>query len=950
MAAPRWTAEWRGDVRELIACLDKNGVDELQVESTIRQLYAHSYLDCNPSAVKATAWGLIEALQFHHRDRHAERLAEILFDNKMGLKISPEITSVLLALSTTPSALTEADLDDIDNLRKYGQSMRTRADEDRARAQAATKALVEDLNRITLEDDWFQGDASSDEAWTDDEETTPPQPPPSAPIKRSGPRQTLPAGAAIAPISIALPPSNDLPVPAPLEVYGVHKPWLFYKQYMATNRARQLPGHMLAKTVVPEALLVEEAFSALLGVPSTTFARTTTLPASLPYIAQSGFWQSLSIVQFELSVHGRSLAVSHLSPSSLHGLLLHFADAASSLAFVDAIAAHFGRLDGCTTLQGFAHALREWTRGFRRAVVKLLSGEALPSLLQAVVALEVEWEELQWLFDWTVALLTPALAQARPAPPALAASLLSGLQALLEQYAVLALPRPYQLLLTLFETTLTPFMDAVYDYVRGLPLPLDVALSSPAASAFDKILLASIGGTPAEGVEPPAFLSATMALVAETHAYSRLSTSLHMPTPAQAPATPSSPLLPRTQETSQLTFSDTLLYHTPARIPMGFAREVVSPPLVATTIHRRSVAFDPALPLVSFKTVLDEVAVQPLRDHCLSLGQAFARQFVTDLRLCDHLDTLRWFVLQQQVDASVHLTTALFAHLLSPVHRSRWLEPYTLNLLLQETLLHAPDGCRYETCTDNLSLQVAPTDDKLGHTGPSIAWLEQIQFTYTPPSPLHLVFREETVRKYSVIGIFSIQLQGVERQLVQFKHRLRHRVGYFMAKEALHPHVIRLAEMLHFVESLHGYVARATSEEQWADVKATVELASRVSEMSDAIEKCLQRMLERCFLAPSQRSVHRYIVQLLHHIVMFVADFDRVLQCLERGGRGDSVVDDGVVAETIATLVGHATKFALGHHFLHLMLESMFRTGSAPHLHHLMLDLNFNEFYAENEG
>ncbi|KDO21521.1 hypothetical protein SPRG_12485 [Saprolegnia parasitica CBS 223.65] len=930
MATPRWTAEWRTDVRALVCRLDATSadVDELLVDHYIRSLHAHSYLDVNPSQVKQRAWGLIETLQFHHRDRHAERLADVLFgssDAKMGLQISPEITAVLLHLATAPTALTEADLDDIEAIRVGGASRRTMADQARARAKEATRALVEDLKQLTLEDDWFQhsDDDDDESAWSNDDlpSSAPTQP---APIKRLN----LPvASSPLHDASSARATSNEVPeltppeppVPTP-ETYGVHKPWLFYQQYRETLHQLKLPA--LAQTVVSEADLVADAIAALLGVPSTTYSHSWTLPSTCPYIARQGFWADMQLVQFELSAVGRTLAVSHLTPSSLHNLLLRFASAASSLRFLDGLGIHLTRLDGCSTLQGFGHALQQWVRSFRRALVFYQANDTSPTLLATLTAHDASLEELRWLFEWTSTLLTEALGQATPMLPDVTAALLNGIARLLEQYSVLGLPRPYALLLTVFESTLRPYVRALYDYVRGRPLPADVALTSTTTSAFETLLLASIGAAPTTDVAPPDFLTSVVGLLVETHAYARLSSTLHAPPPS----------LPSLPAPVQSTLGEALLHHTTT----ASSYLVSLPSTHARTLGKRS-SHPPVLPPICFEAILHERIVLPLHRHCLDLGHTFARQFVSEYNLIAHLDTLRWFVLQQQADASIHLTSRLFKHLFSNVHRSRWLEPYTLNLLLQETFLHAPDNYRVDACLDELSLQVVPTTDV--SAVPSITWFEQMEFCYAPPSPLHLIFREETIRKYSVLGVFFLQLQGVERYVVQFKHQLRHRVGYFMATQELHVHVLRLAEMLHFVESIHGYAARATSEEHWEAVKAAVTSASRVSEMSDAIDSCLQRMLERCFLGSNQLSIHKYIVSLLHHVVNYVVHFDECLRDLERSS-------DASATDVLTAL---AAKFSLGHHYLLLILRTMFKTGSAPHLQHLMLDLNFNDHYAEDD-
>ncbi|OQS02878.1 Cation Diffusion Facilitator (CDF) Family [Thraustotheca clavata] len=906
-----------------------------------------NYLDTNPTTVKDQAWGLIETLQFHHRDRHAERLAEVLFgssDGKMTLQISPEITWFLVNLARSPVSMTEAEIDEIAQLRQYGQEKRTIANKQRVREQEAKKALVDELKSLTLEDEWFEQDENCDteSIWSDDEDDPKLV---EEPVKRLNlPRIQRPiqVDESIHLSQVVIEKISE-PEPKFVEEYAAHKPWLFYEQYQIALKEQKKT--VLSRTIVLEEQLVDDALSALMGILTPTFISTDNLPASFPYISRTSFWKSLEIKHFEISSYGLSLTVSHLTPGTLYGFLQKFMTMATSLACFDGLVAHFSFLDNCPTLQGFAHGLREWTTQCRFKVVSVQIACRLdrhPTLIQAFTSLENEFEQATWLYEWVLQLFTGAFSQENPSLPILSSSIISQMATLLEQYSILYQERPYSLLTSLFTHTLQPYVHGLYEYVRGLELPRDMAFTLQGTSAFEILLFASIESVPTVStVDPPKFLLSIISLILETHAYALLSTTLHSTnrafTTEYGPYQLSdSPVVVMSDNSNQF---DSVMHHTRAHVPKGFVRQVFKSN--SPSQHSWTLQLDNSLPVISFEKVLEQSLLDPLRDHCLAIGHEFARQFVDDFKIQDHLVVLQWFVLQQQTDASMHFCNGLFTHLFSNVHRSRWLEPYTMNVLFQEALNTAPDIYRNDTLTDQLSIRVNSSLET--SVVPTIQWFDQIQFCYEAPLPMHLIFREDTINRYSRLGVFSIQLQGVERYIVQFKHQLRHRRGYFIAQRELHHQTMQLGEMLHFVQKIHSYAGQVMAQEHWDAVNAAIISAKRVSEMSDTIESCLNGMLERCFLQPKHRSVHQYIIQLLHHIVNYVVHFDELIRDFERDL-------NELKASSTEVLSALASKFKMGHGYLMIILKAMYQTGSAPHLHHLMLDLNFNGYYDEEQG
>ncbi|RHY47872.1 hypothetical protein DYB34_000025 [Aphanomyces astaci] len=566
MSIPQWTAAWRPDIRRLLHLLQEPidasssqasayAVDELQVDFYVRKLHAHVYLEPSTERMKNAAEGVVRTLEFHHRNRHAARISTIFFGDgpqpRPSLRIPTRVACLLLELANSPLSITPTELDEIDLVRIACESRSSMAFHDEQRTRAATRALVHELNELTMEDPWFASrndDRDDDDTalWASDDdddnvstahfEGRHPPPPPRTFAKNSPDHEPASSttddgvdnnatkrDASSSVFSLTREPEP----PLEKESYASTKPWLLYQGYAATLEQHTTPLRFLLKTIVPEHVFVDHVLLALLGCTSTTFQATPTSMEARP------FWSSMPFAAFSLAPSLPS--VSHLTPACLYQSLARWSDVATSLSFIRAAAAHVGSIPA-STLQGWSHALRALVQDADRAVSTLMQLTMVetrrrPTLICLWVELQPLVDDATWLRQVVLHMLEPCEHIQSPTTRHVTATVLSSLSGLLELYTVLDGTKHFVMLATWFRHAMKPYLARLDEFLQGHPAAVELGFESVSIAtrgAFIQALFQSIQIPPSTA--PPSFLVNMSSLVLEAHAYTILTRPETTPT------------------------------------------------------------------------------------------------------------------------------------------------------------------------------------------------------------------------------------------------------------------------------------------------------------------------------------------------------------------------------------------------------------------------------------
>ncbi|KAF0686844.1 Aste57867_21372 [Aphanomyces stellatus] len=936
MSIPQWTLAWRSDVRQLLNLLQAQdaspasfAIDELQVDYYIRRLHAHSFLEPSNEGTSNVAQGVVRTLEFHHRDQHAARVAQILFGSNdvhtsRPLRISPKIAWLLLQLMESPLAITPDELIEIDQIRIEGESRKSLAFHEEEKARLVTRSLVDELKQLTMQDDWFQdGNDDGDEVWSDDDLLDSPKSPTRPSPSRV--RFQVPIEAKESNSEAQEPPSTLVPEPEPRvfveERYSANKPWLLYQGYVDALGQLKTPLHFLEKTILPEYHFVRDVLSVLLGSTSTSFEKTAANLA-LP------FWSPVVYSCFQLTTALHHQTVSHISPSCLYATLTEWAEVATAVAFLRSAATYFGDFPA-STLQGFAHSLHGYCHRLTSFVSsltrKMFSDRSLsPTLIALLLEMRPWLEQMKWLRQVVMQVVQPCENIKMPSIRHLVATVLSSLYRLLEQYTLLGDCEHYSLVYDLFSRSITPYLERLNDFLDGKPMCLELGFYYNNWSAFEETLYTALKFPPS--VDPPCFLREIQSLILEAHAYAAMNRQQCCSLLFRASS-------PRFQLQTVASSPWSQFYDHPI-IPKGLTTIGMQTP--ARLEWKESESDSSSLPPLSFNVFISSKLVLPIKARvraCMEIGHDIVVVFKQKWKILDHLQTIRLFLLLQHSDSSNWFSEQLIQRVMSPWSRSKWCENYTVNTLFRESLTKVSMNDPYLRHVDLISIKVSTGQD-VGTN--NVTALNVLCFQYSAPEPLNVIFRSELIDKISRVSILLLQLQGVERSLITLKHTMRYRPSFGLIQSAVHKHLIDLASMLHFVKHVHEFFRQQTSADLWGEVSKQIENATLISHMNVALEESVQRMLENCFLLDKHKSMHAYLLQLMNQIIHYLACFEESLM--------DRRVQSGVFASDALTT--QAAKFKAAHGTVMILLNSMVKSGSAPHLHELILQLNYNAVYS----
>ncbi|KAF0704161.1 hypothetical protein AaE_015082 [Aphanomyces astaci] len=943
MSIPQWTAAWRPDIRRLLHLLQEPidasssqasayAVDELQVDFYVRKLHAHVYLEPSTERMKNAAEGVVRTLEFHHRNRHAARISTIFFGDgpqpRPSLRIPTRVACLLLELANSPLSITPTELDEIDLVRIACESRSSMAFHDEQRTRAATRALVHELNELTMEDPWFASrndDRDDDDTalWAsdddDDNDSTThfegrhPPPPPQPPLET--------------------------------ESYASTKPWLLYQGYAATLEQHTTPLRFLLKTIVHEHVFVDHVLLALLGCTSTTFQATPTSMEARP------FWSSMPFAAFSLAPSLPS--VSHLTPACLYQSLARWSDVATSLSFIRAAAAHVGSIPA-STLQGWSHALRAVVQDADRAVSTLMQLTMVetrrrPTLICLWVELQPLVDDAMWLRQVVLHMLEPCEHIQSPTTRHVTATVLSSLSGLLELYTVLDDTKHFVMLATWFRHAMKPYLARLDEFLQGHPAAVELGFESVSIAtrgAFIQALFQSIQIPPSTA--PPSFLVNMSSLVLEAHAYTILTRPETTPTVLPASAHPSDYPKPQTPPSTLPPWSQ------------SYEHAHVGVPPVSFNEHMKTHLIEPLTAKVHKTTqntcqmaIVEHGQLFVVYGHWTRSGHssqgrvASGRPLANPAPVCPAVSSLC-----DKPDTSSWLSEQLVQHIMVPTLRSRWRDSYALNALYRQAIAMASMNDLY--LHDAATRITLTLHNDLPTTAPGITSLNAIGFHYDAPGPLKILFRSDVLSRLSKVGILLLQVQGVERTLVSVQKDIYIFIKQTIMRKlpnvpAMHGHLVEVAAMLHFVKQIHMYFRQQvcpfrprfdylTGSDMWDSVGDAMEQATLVSEMNDVMEQSIAHMLERCFLLERHASMHEYLMQLVHHIVVYMACFEDILsEQLLQGNVDEAIAVSGLAAA--------ASKFKRAHGYVIIALKSMATAGSASHLHELVLQLNYNRMF-----
>ncbi|KAL4105864.1 hypothetical protein PRIC1_003920 [Phytophthora ramorum] len=369
--------------------------------------------------------------------------------------------------------------------------------------------------------------------------------------------------------------------------------------------------------------------------------------------------------------------------------------------------------------------------------------------------------------------------------------------------------------------------------------------------------------------------------------------------------------------------------------------------------------------------ILERCLTQHIESKCQGLNSEITDIFRDEMCYMEHVDALRMLVLMGQQDVFSVFTEKLVAHMQSnPV---AWADSEKLNVFHQSAVQGVFEnnslspsqrqiGGRLRVRVDFSLLDSASSSARI-----DIATMKCMHFTFAAQQPLRVLFSASIMQKYSRLGVFLVQVKAVESALVKFKSTLRHRRCYSFIEQDMRQLLVQMADMLHFTKSLLSYLTSQVSSQGWSKYRQVMLSSRSLGEMDATHEQYLDDLLNRFFLLDKHATVIQYILTTFNHILRFVGQGDEFVSTVDRNMHTyfpeskqamDQVGDKLLSARLLdrpdfrvlhAEMTRSSKEFKRQSHFLVVMLTAMQKHGASPHVTEIVMQLNYNYFYHQQE-
>ncbi|XP_052781322.1 gamma-tubulin complex component 6-like [Mya arenaria] len=325
-----------------------------------------------------------------------------------------------------------------------------------------------------------------------------------------------------------------------------------------------------------------------------------------------------------------------------------------------------------------------------------------------------------------------------------------------------------------------------------------------------------------------------------------------------------------------------------------------------------------------------------LEAQVLLVNRSLVEYFLADLRIEDHFLALRRYLCMADGDFSEILCDLLMEKLGTNPRPRDLINPMFLNNCLNKAVrlsVNADD--KY---ADNLSFLHKYVPRVFEQTSPEL--FDCIQLHYEVAWPMNIVITKNSLHKYSQVFSFMLQLKRVVWILKDVWHRLKrdaliHRLDQLYEFRELH---LFRQEMQLFVKVMQEYISHQIVDVTWQEFQTA--LASEIRSLDDLHEAhntYLNNALFRCLLTKNAAS----LMKIIQDTFCLILKFHRLLVM----GGWESGRDGVQTHQNYAHLKHTYRSFHERSVFLFKVVSKLADRGYEPHLHDLLLRLNFNHYY-----
>ncbi|XP_028414465.1 gamma-tubulin complex component 6-like [Dendronephthya gigantea] len=335
--------------------------------------------------------------------------------------------------------------------------------------------------------------------------------------------------------------------------------------------------------------------------------------------------------------------------------------------------------------------------------------------------------------------------------------------------------------------------------------------------------------------------------------------------------------------------------------------------------------------------ILKRCVKEPLTTQIEMVNSAVVRYFMDNLKLVEHFETLKKFLLMEDGEFSYSLTQQLFEKISTGVTPEQLCCISSLNSIMAQSIQSSVYACRSEN-SSSLSFVLKSIPDIFKRNDVKV--LDFIGLRYKIQWPVNIIITENCITKYNRIFAFILRLKRIAWILQDIRYSLKRIDKCASNSPQLRKIHLFRHEMSHFVNDVQGYISNQILHVSWQEFLNSLEHNVRnLDDLHDCHADYLNKSLFRALLNKKAAPVMNIITDQI---------FTKVLKFHTQLVSSSWSVDQSsglVVHPAFSLLCSTYESFKESTCFLLTVINKLVNRGYQPHLEELLLRLNFNSYY-----
>ncbi|CAF1042296.1 unnamed protein product, partial [Brachionus calyciflorus] len=344
---------------------------------------------------------------------------------------------------------------------------------------------------------------------------------------------------------------------------------------------------------------------------------------------------------------------------------------------------------------------------------------------------------------------------------------------------------------------------------------------------------------------------------------------------------------------------------------------------------------------VNLEEILSRILCKPIELQLSLVNRSIINLFLFDLKLEDHLQALRKYILLENGLFAQKLVDELMVKIEDTHYNGNFLD---LKFLLSPIFLKEAFS---KTCSliknckfiENLSISFSRKERK---NDGLLNYIGMIELLYKVEWPINIIINDSTLIIYNQIFSFLLKIKFVLTALNSIWYTLRRYELIYKSEKSSQLKQLKLYchEMQHYIGALQSYIYNQVIQVTWSELQKNLNEARNIDDLIQIHENYIKTAHSKCFFKKTPNVVD-VILNTFEIIIKF-----RLL--IVNGTLIRNSVTNEYEHEAFGQITENYEYFKNNAVFLHKILQKGISIGYEYHLNNLALTLNYNYYYGND--